>query len=87
MLIWIESVFVLYDSSVGSASRGERLEGLCGYLRQRHRQMRREERGFRRERKSQHALREALLQAATRDPDHTAQIIRQRQTEISATSR
>ncbi|MCJ8729931.1 hypothetical protein PDJAM_G00111670 [Pangasius djambal] len=73
-------------SSIGSGSRGERLAGLCGYLRQRYRQMHREERGFRRERKSQHTLRKALLQAATHDPDYTAQLIQQRHTEISATS-
>ncbi|KAI5613557.1 INO80 complex subunit D-B [Silurus asotus] len=74
-------------SSVGSGSRGERLAGLCGYLRQMHRQMSREERGFRRERKSQHTLRKALLQAATHDPDRTAQLIEKRRTDISATSR
>ncbi|XP_017336859.1 INO80 complex subunit D-B [Ictalurus punctatus] len=73
-------------SCIGSGSRGERLAGLCSYLRQRHRQMRREERGFGRERKSQHAVRKALLQAATHDPDHTAQLIQQRHTEISVTS-
>ncbi|KAM9483286.1 INO80 complex subunit D-B isoform 1-T1 [Clarias gariepinus] len=73
-------------SSSGSGSRGERLAGLCGYLKQRHRQMRKEERGFRKERKSQHALRKALLQAAAHDPDHAAPIIQQRRTEISATS-
>ncbi|KAI5108853.1 INO80 complex subunit D-B, partial [Silurus meridionalis] len=73
-------------SSVGSGSRGARLAGLCGYLRQMHRQMRREERGFRRERKSQHTLRKALLQAATHDPDRTAPLIEKRRTEISATS-
>lgn len=72
--------------AAGSGTRGERLAGLCSYLRQRHRQLRREERGFRGEKKSQNSLRDALLQAATHDPDHTAQIIQQRHAEFSATS-
>ncbi|XP_017580038.1 INO80 complex subunit D-B isoform X2 [Pygocentrus nattereri] len=74
------------ESAGGGGSRGERLAGLCSYLRQRHKLLRREERGLRRERRSGHDLRKALLQAASQDPTHAAQLIQQRHTPVSATA-
>ncbi|XP_066522127.1 INO80 complex subunit D-B isoform X2 [Hoplias malabaricus] len=69
-----------------SGSRGERLAGLCSYLRQKHKLLHREERAFRRERRSGHAFHKVLLQAASQDPDHTAQLIQQHYSTISATT-
>ncbi|XP_056315641.1 INO80 complex subunit D-B [Danio aesculapii] len=68
----------------GSRSRAERLAGFCSYLRQKHMHLCREQRGFRRERRSQHALRKALVQAAREEPHQTAQLI-QEQHQVTST--
>lgn len=69
--------------AVASGSRAQRLTGLCSYLRQRHKHLLSEERSHRRKRKSQHPLRKALLQAATHDPKHTADLIQNKLSGIS----
>ncbi|XP_052455158.1 INO80 complex subunit D-B-like [Carassius gibelio] len=69
-----------------SSSRGERLTGFCSYLRQKHTHLCREQRGFRRERRSQHTLRKALLQAAREEPHHTAQLIQEQYKKTSTPS-
>ncbi|KAI4880672.1 hypothetical protein NFI96_013454 [Prochilodus magdalenae] len=74
------------ESPGGGGLRGERLAGLCSYLRQRHKLLRREERGLRRERRSGHALRKALLQAASQNPAHAAQLIQHRHDTVLATT-
>lgn len=68
------------------SSRAERLAGFCSYLKQKHTHLCREQRGFRRERRSQHALRKALLQAAREEPQHTAQLIQEQHNETSTPS-
>lgn len=68
----------------GSRSRAERLAGFCSYLRQKHMHLCREQRGFRRERRSQHALCKALVQAAREEPHQTAQLI-QEQHKVTST--
>ncbi|XP_062853743.1 INO80 complex subunit D-B [Trichomycterus rosablanca] len=73
-------------SASESSTRGERLAGLCSYLRLRHRYLCKEERSLRRERKSHHSVRKALLQAATRYPDATARLIQECHPQISASS-
>ncbi|XP_072539806.1 INO80 complex subunit D-B isoform X2 [Salminus brasiliensis] len=70
----------------GGGSRRERLAGLCSYLRQRHRLLRREERGFRREKRSGRAFCKVLLQTASQDSDHAAQLIQEHHTTISTTT-
>ncbi|KTF76192.1 hypothetical protein cypCar_00041991 [Cyprinus carpio] len=69
-----------------SSSRAERLAGFCSYLRQKHTHLFREQRGFRRERRSQHTLRKALLQAAREEPHHTAQLIQEQYKKTSTPS-
>uniref|UniRef100_A0A8C2DNP3 INO80 complex subunit Db n=1 Tax=Cyprinus carpio TaxID=7962 RepID=A0A8C2DNP3_CYPCA len=69
-----------------SSSRAERLAGFCSYLRQKHTHLCREQRGFRRERRSQHALRKALLQAAREEPHHTAQLFQEQYKKTSTPS-
>lgn len=69
-----------------SISRTERLAGFCSYLKEKHKHLSREQRSFRRERKSQHALRKALLQAAREEPHHTAQLIQEQHKETSTAS-
>uniref|UniRef100_A0A673H4B4 INO80 complex subunit D-B-like n=1 Tax=Sinocyclocheilus rhinocerous TaxID=307959 RepID=A0A673H4B4_9TELE len=69
-----------------SSSRAERLAGFCSYLRQKHTHLCREQRGFRRERRSQHTLRKALLQAAREEPHHTAQLIQEQYKKTSTPS-
>ncbi|XP_030637665.1 INO80 complex subunit D-B [Chanos chanos] len=63
------------ESAEGSRGRGDRLANLSSYLRQKHKHLCREERAFRRERRSQDTLRKALLQAAKHDPLQTAHLI------------
>ncbi|XP_052414948.1 INO80 complex subunit D-B [Carassius gibelio] len=69
-----------------SRSRTERLAGFCSYLRQKHTHLCREQRGFMRERRSQHALRKALLQAAREEPHQTAQLFQEQYKKTSTTS-
>lgn len=69
-----------------SSPRTERLANFCSYLRQKHKHLWREQKDFRRERKSQHALRKALLQAARDEPHHTAQLIQEQNKETSMPS-
>lgn len=70
-----------------SISRTERLAGFCSYLKEKHKHLSREQRSFRRERKSQHALQKALLQAAKEEPHHSAQLIQEQHKETSTGSR
>ncbi|XP_007230912.3 INO80 complex subunit D-B isoform X3 [Astyanax mexicanus] len=65
------------ESAGGGGSRRERLAGLCSYLRQKHRLLCREERKFRREKGSRYALRKVLLQAASQDSNHAAQLLQE----------
>ncbi|XP_026860488.2 INO80 complex subunit D-B [Electrophorus electricus] len=74
------------ESTGAGISRGERLAGLCSYLKHRHTHLYREVRGYRRARRADHTLHRALLQAATQDPDRTAQLIQMGRTEVTATS-
>ncbi|XP_076848757.1 INO80 complex subunit D-B [Brachyhypopomus gauderio] len=78
----------LHDKQRESAgvSRGERVAGLCSYLKRRHRHLCREVKGYRRSRRAGHTLCSALLQAAKQDPDCTAQLIQKSRTDISADS-
>ncbi|XP_051986784.1 INO80 complex subunit D-B [Xyrauchen texanus] len=74
-----------FDESA-SSSRAERVAGFCSYLRQKHRHLCREQKGFRRERRSQHALRKSLLRAAKEEPLQTAQLIQEQHSETSMPS-
>ncbi|XP_051567659.1 INO80 complex subunit D-B-like [Myxocyprinus asiaticus] len=74
-----------FDESA-SSSRSERLAGFCSYLRQKHWHLCREQRSYRRERRSQHALRKSLLRAAKEEPHHTAQLIQEQHKETSTPS-
>lgn len=82
---WSDDFSFLSDS--GSRSRAERLAGFCSYLRQKHMHLCREQRGFRRERRSQHALCKALVQAAREEPHQTAQLIQEQHQVTSTPSR
>ncbi|XP_016364464.1 INO80 complex subunit D-B-like [Sinocyclocheilus rhinocerous] len=75
-----------HSEESASSSRAERLAGFCSYLRQKHTHLCREQRGFRRERRSQHTLRKALLQAAREEPHHTAQLIQEQYKKTSTPS-
>ncbi|XP_076152946.1 INO80 complex subunit D-B [Alosa pseudoharengus] len=63
------------ESAQGCSSRSQRVAGLASYLQQKYTHLRREEKALRRHRKSQRALRGALVEAATQDPSHTAEFV------------
>ncbi|KAL2102783.1 hypothetical protein ACEWY4_001951 [Coilia grayii] len=63
------------ESSHGCSSRSQRVAGLASYLQQKYTHLRREEKALRRHRKSQRDLRKALVQAATQEPDHAAELL------------
>ncbi|XP_031438630.1 INO80 complex subunit D-B isoform X2 [Clupea harengus] len=73
------------ESAQGCSSRSQRVAGLASYLQQKYTHLRREDSALRRHRKSQRVLREALVQAANRDPTETAGFLQTANTKASST--